>query len=121
MSDLVELARRYVATSEELERLRDQIKLAVLNGSTPEPEAKANFTKPAVRRAAGNHPNAIKAAKMDSQIADLLRATPGLMTAEIAKATGSRTSTTVERLKRMVTRGLAQRDESGGYSAPPPA
>ena len=47
MSDLVELARRFVSLSDELETVRGQIKLAVVNGSGgAEPERKANPMRP---------------------------------------------------------------------------
>jgi Winged helix-turn-helix DNA-binding len=121
MSDLVELARRYVAASDELESLRSEIRRAVMNGGAPTAEPKANPSSPAARRAAGqrHHPNAIQAAKIDQKVLDLLKATPGLKVGELAKATGLKTSTTSERLRRMRAGGSVAAVEGGGWSASP--
>lgn len=88
MSDLVELARRYVALSDELEAVRGQIKLAVVNGSGGEPST-APFVKPArspggksKAEAQANHPNALKAAEVERKIIALLKLTPGMRTTE---------------------------------------
>jgi hypothetical protein len=122
MSDLVELARRYVAASDVLESLRNEIRRAVLNGGGEKPEAP--FTQPArssggtVRsRAQAHHPNAVKSQKIDQQVIDLLRATPGMKVGELAKATNAKTSTTGERLRRMRERGSVAPVDGGGWQA----
>jgi hypothetical protein len=134
MADLKALAEKFVTLTVELEATRRQMLAALRNGAGGEP-TKLNFTRPARSPSGGkkskpskpslkssaqsNHPNAIRSAKVDQEIVAMLRATPGLKTMEIAKATGSKTSTTVERLKRLMARGMAQRLGDGGYSAPP--
>jgi DNA-directed RNA polymerase specialized sigma24 family protein len=125
MSDLVELARRYVAASDVLESLRNEIRRAVLNGGGEKPEAP--FSRPArpsggkstKAQAQARHPNALKAQKVDQEIVAMLRDRPGLKTMEIAKAMDSKTSTTVERLRRLTARGQVQRDEQGGWASTP--
>jgi DNA-binding IclR family transcriptional regulator len=63
------------------------------------------------------HPKDAAAVEMDQRVIDLLRSQPGLKTAAIAEKTGSKTSTTVERLKRLQSRGQVQRDDQGAYAA----
>jgi hypothetical protein len=129
MSDLVELARKYVTLSDQLEAVRSDIKRAVMNGGAMA-EPRVPFSRPA-RPSGGSkpkarsnrsaaqslHPKAIAAARVDQEIVGLLKTKPGLKTGEIAKATSSKVSTTVERLRRMTARGLAQRDGDGAYTA----
>jgi hypothetical protein len=110
---LVELARRYVACADELEGLREQIKLAVVNGEGPP------FVKPA--RASGgsqpNHPNAVKAAEAEAAILELIRSRPGQSSAELARATDTKPNTMVQRLDRMRGRGEVSRGDGGGWQA----
>jgi hypothetical protein len=124
---LVDLARRYVALSDELETVRGEIKRVMLNGGgAPEPgvKAKPNPTKPA-RPAGGSkptksarmHPNAKLAAEAEAKIIALLRMTPGMRPSEIAKQMAARPNTTVQRLERMRERGEVQRDDQGAYAA----
>jgi hypothetical protein len=104
---LVELARRFVACNDELESLREQIKLAVVNGAgeaAPGPFVGA-------RSRPGAHPNALKAAEPEGRILELLKAGP-LRAAEIAAAMAAKQSTTSERLRRLRQRGLI--DLAGG-------
>jgi hypothetical protein len=126
MSDLVELARRYVAASDELSNLRDQIRLAVLNGGG-EPEVP--FTKP-VRAPGGSktkpqsdaqssHPLALKSAEIDQKVLTLLRSKGSMKTVEIAAATSSKMSTTSERLRRLRARGSVAPAEGGGWTSAP--
>jgi hypothetical protein len=76
-------------------------------------------TSPAARRAAGqrHHPNAIAAAKIDQQVIDLLKATPGMKVSDLARLTASKTSTTSERLRRMRARHLVAQLDGGGWQA----
>ncbi len=114
MSDLVDLARRYVALSDELEEVRDQIKRVVLNGSGDA----ARPPQPPVRRAPGgqaSHPNTVKAAEVENGIVALLKDQPGLTTARIAAAMNAPTTTTVARLNRLKERGEIAGGGAGGY------
>jgi hypothetical protein len=108
---LVELARRYVTLSDELESVRDQIKLAVLNGAGGE----APHPLQPARSSGGMNPKAAMAQAAESEIIALLQSTPGLKTSQIAAQTNAKTNTTVERLRRMKERGQIARDEGGGW------
>jgi hypothetical protein len=108
---LVELARKFVALSDQLDEVRDQIKHAVVNGSGGKPEAP--FTSPA--RQGGNNQ---KAAAEEAKIIDLLRSSPNLKTAQIAKATASKTSTLSERLRRLKVRGEVTGGGNAGWTTP---
>ncbi len=99
---LVELARKYVALSDQLEAVRGQIARAVANGAAGEA---ARPTQPARSSGGSQHPNALKAAEVEARILELLKARPMRM-AEIAVETEAKQSTTSERLKRMRERGL---------------
>jgi hypothetical protein len=114
VSDLVELARRYVALSDQLEAVRGEIARAVLNGPGGEP---VRPIQPARSAGGGQHPNAIAAAEAEREIVELLRATPGMGTTAIAKATGSKASTTIERLRRLKARGQVQGGGDDGWQA----
>jgi hypothetical protein len=115
MSWLAELARRYVSLSDELESVRDQIKRALMKDAgdaapTPRPMP-ARPTKP------GGHPNAAAAQEAEAKIIELLRATPGLGTAAIARSTGAKVNTTAERLKRLKAKGLTVGGGADGWTA----
>lgn len=113
---LVDLARRYVALSDELETVRGEIRRVMLNGAGDAPRPTQARSKPG-----GQHPNAIKAQKIDQRILDLLKAQPGMKVGDLAKATSSKTSTTSERLRRMRERGSVAPAQDGGWAAAPPA
>jgi hypothetical protein len=119
MSGLVELARRYVALSDELETIRDGIKRAVLNGARP----KENPQSPARKGGLKSSPPAhiVAAAQAEAKILELLREQPGMGTAALARATESRVNTTGERLKRLKARHLITPAEGGGWAASAPA
>jgi DNA-binding IclR family transcriptional regulator len=75
--------------------------------------------RPGAKRPRSNHPKALRAAKVEETILGLLRSSPGLRTAAIAKATAAQRSTTDERLKRLQAKGLVERDDAGvGWRAP---
>lgn len=116
MSGLVELARRYVALSDELKTIRDGIKRAVLNGSGPKENP-----PPPVRLAGGPHPKAVEAAKAEKAIIALLQASPGLKTSELAKSSGAKKSTVAERLRRLKMRGQVEGGGDEGWRASAPA
>jgi predicted Rossmann fold nucleotide-binding protein DprA/Smf involved in DNA uptake len=118
MSDagLVELARRYVRLSDELDAVRGEIARAVLNGAG---ETQNVPFVHAQRRgeSASLHPNAQAAAKAEARILELLKARP-MRTGEIATATEAKINTVTERLKRMKAKGLVERDTaSAGWAA----
>jgi hypothetical protein len=123
MSDLVVLARRYVALSDQLEAVRGEIAKAVLNGGGGEP---VRPTRPARAPGGGqsNHPNAQAAAQEETKIIALLKDQPGLRTTQIAKATESKVNTTTQRLARMRDKGAIIRQEghdAGWQAAAAPA
>jgi predicted Rossmann fold nucleotide-binding protein DprA/Smf involved in DNA uptake len=112
MSDLVALARKFVSLNDEIESVREQIKLAVANcwGG----KAEAPFAQPARQSSGGSQPNHLQAAKeAESQILELLRTRPMRM-AEISASMGAKQVTTGERLKRMKAKGLIEREDGGG-------
>lgn len=127
---LVELARRYVACSDELESLREQIKLAVVNGggddkpSAPFVEAgRPGRTGSRLQSQESQSQKMILAQEAEERIVELLRRTPGLKTGQIAERTASKTNTVVERLKRLrakgqVTRGDGREDGWSAAAAP---
>jgi hypothetical protein len=117
MNGLVELARRYVSLSDELESVREQIKREVLNGAGEIPQAP--FVRAERPGAKGpQHPSALKAAAAEAKMLDLIRASPGMGTTALAKAAGSKTSTTIERLRRMRERGEVVGGGADGWTAP---
>jgi hypothetical protein len=114
---LVELARKYVALSDQLEAVRGQIERTVANGAAGEA---ARPTQPARSSGGSQHPNALKAVEAEALIIERLRDRPGMGTAELARATDSKVNTTTERLKRMKAKGLIERQDGreGGWTAP---
>ncbi len=112
--DLVALAKRFVDLTAELDATRDAMRWLLMNGAGGEAAPRPTQARP---KPGARHPNAIKAAEIEASIVALLRTTPGMRTAAVAKATGARTSTTVERLKRMKDKGLAQGGGDAGWSA----
>jgi hypothetical protein len=123
MSDLVELARRYVSLSDQLESVRGEIKLAVLNGEGPR-ENPTPAERPGLKRSQSNHPNAQAAAQEEARIIELIKSQPGLRSAEIARQTNAKANTTVQRLQRMESRGLIVRldgKDSGWTASAAPA
>jgi DNA-binding IclR family transcriptional regulator len=57
------------------------------------------------------------AAEAETRIIEVLKDRPGMKTTEIAKATSSKANPTVQRLQRMQTKGLIERDEANGWTA----
>jgi hypothetical protein len=116
---LVELARRFVELSDELEGVRGEIRKAVLNGtggSAPRPTPARS--KPGNPRGP-QHPKTVAAAEAETRILSLLRATPGMGTMAIARATGAKRNTTVQRLQRLRARGEVQGGGGDGWTASP--
>jgi hypothetical protein len=112
---LVELARKYVALSDQLEAVRGQIARTVANGAAGEA---ARPTQARSQPGGSQHPNALKAAEAEALIIERLKERPGMGTAELARATDSKVNTTTERLKRMKVKGLIERDTaSAGWAA----
>ena len=72
---------------------------------------------PARPKKPGGHPNAAAAQEAEAKIIELLRATPGMGTAALTRATGAKVNTTAERLKRMKAKGLAIGGAGGGWTA----
>ena len=113
---LVELARRYVACSDELEALRGEIRKAVLNGVGGEDRA-APFTRPARVLSGVQRANLVGAQAAEARIVELLKERPSLKTGAIAAATGSNVQTTADRLKRLRKRGAIGGGGVDGWTA----
>ena len=124
MSDLRALAARYCSLSDELDAVRSEMVAALGNGHAPEkppPGAKPNFTKPRVRAEGAQpkvHPNAARASEIEASILEVIRQQPGIRVTQIAKATASKSSSTVQRLARLAGNNRVQRDAEGGYVLP---
>ena len=121
MSDLVELARRYVSLSDQLETVQGEIKLAVLNGGAGErPAHPTPAGRPGGTGSQPSHPNAILAQEAEAKIIEVIKATPGLKTTEIANEMDAKVNTTTQRLQRLRDRGVIERldgKESGWQTA----
>ena len=119
-ADLLALAAKYVALTEEIEDVRRAMLACLTNGAGEHP---ARPTQPARSAGGSKHPNAAKAEEIESQILEMLRTRPMRM-AEIAAETGARQTTTAERLRRMRGKGLVERQHGarpcGGRQAPRP-
>jgi predicted Rossmann fold nucleotide-binding protein DprA/Smf involved in DNA uptake len=116
VSDLVELARRYVTLSDQLEAVRGEIAKAVLNGGAGD-KPDAPFAKPR-SKPGSKHPNADAARKSEARILELLNTRP-MRTAEIAVEMGAKQTTTTERLRRLKERGLITKDDAGWSASAP--
>jgi DNA-binding MarR family transcriptional regulator len=64
-----------------------------------------------------SHPNAILAQEAEAKIIELIRATPGLKTTEIANEMDAKVNTTTQRLQRLRDRGVIERldGREGGW------
>jgi hypothetical protein len=139
-TELLALAQRYVELSTQLDTVRDQIRRCVANGVDPDPPpivrptraghrpgkaGKATKTAAKVKHAkpkAKPKPEPAKPsrdqiwakAKADDQQAlAFIRAQPGAKAIEIAKATGMRSTSLANRLKRLASKGLIARAGGG--------
>jgi Bacterial regulatory protein, arsR family len=111
---LLDLARRYVALSEELESGRGEIAREVLNGGGGKPEVRPTLAeRPGVK--GSRHPNVLKATAAEEKILELLKGKP-LRASEVALALDAKQSTTSERLRRLRRRGLAAPGSSGAWA-----
>jgi MarR family len=68
--------------------------------------------RPGAKRPQPSQPKALRGQQVEETILGLLRSSPGLRTAVIAKATAAQRSTTDERLKRLHAKGLVERDDA---------
>jgi hypothetical protein len=117
--NLVELAQRFVRLSGELDATRDAMKRLLLNGAGGASENPTPAKRPGAKGPQPSHPRALRAAQVGQTIHELLRSSPGMGRAAIARATASGRSTTVERLKRLQAKGLIERAGPGpGWRAP---
>ena len=113
--DLRALAEKYVTLTEEIDDVRRDMLACLTNGTGANPVRPTSA--PRRGEPASQHPNAAKAAKVDQQVLDLLKATPGMKVSELAKLTASKTSATSERLRRMRARQLVAPVDGGGWQA----
>jgi hypothetical protein len=84
--DLVELAQGFVRLSGELDATRDAMKWLLLNGAGSPSENPTPAGRPGAKRPQLSHPKAFRAAQVEKTILELLRSSPGLQMAAIAKA-----------------------------------
>jgi hypothetical protein len=121
LSELVQLAERFVRASAELDAIRNEMRKLLLNGADPNPPRPTRAARPGAKtRPPRQHPKtakAVAAAKAEAKIFELVRSTPGLGTAAIARATGCGTTTTAGRLKRLRARHLVERGSEGWRSS----
>jgi hypothetical protein len=121
LSELVQLAERFVRASAELDAIRNEMRKLLLNGADPNPPRPTRAARPGAKtRPPRQHPKtakAVAAAKAEAKIVELVRSTPGLSTAAIARATGCGTTTAAGRLKRLRARHLVERDAGEGWRA----
>jgi hypothetical protein len=91
----------------------------LLNGAGSPNENPTPARRPGAKRPQSGRSKMVAAAQVEQTILELLRLSPGLRTAAIAKATAARRSTADERLKRLQAKGLIERDDaSAGWRAP---
>jgi hypothetical protein len=133
VSDLVALAKEYVAVSGQLAEIRNAMRVALANGAGGEPakarhpiELGARPAKPSGRTKVRQNKSSSRHAQMLAQARAaeeevLSRVRNGMTrTMEIAAATSSKTSTVSERLRRLKAKGLVVLAEGGGWAAASP-
>jgi hypothetical protein len=117
--NLVELAQRFVRLSGELDSTRDAMKRLLMNGAGGPSVNPTPARRPGAKQPQSRHPKALQGVQVEETILGLLRSSPGLRTAAIAKATAAQKSTTDERLKRLQAKGLVECDDAGaGWRTP---
>jgi hypothetical protein len=103
------------------------VRLLSANGADPEPEPLANPITPSAKTGGKSKraktlgtPKAeimAQARAADEATLSLLRAQPGMRSAQIATATNAQKSTCAERLRRLARRGLVERTVNGWQAA----
>jgi DNA-binding IclR family transcriptional regulator len=112
MTDLVDLARRFVDLSEQLDQVRLEIAKAVSGDTvrpTPRPASRSNGADGRVKTAAAK----------DEEVLTLLKPDHPISQSEIARAMQASPSTTQNRLHRLKLRSLAVQDEAGKWLSAP--
>ena len=117
--DLLALAAKYVALTEEIEDVRRAMLACLANGAGEQPARPPQAGRPGGTGSQPNHPNALKAQEAESKTVELLRSTPGLGTTQIANETGSKVNTVTQRLQRLKDRGVIERLDGSGWGAVP--
>jgi uncharacterized membrane protein len=108
-STLLALAEKYVTLETEIADVRREMLLALSNGHDPAPRpTKARSSRPGMLQ---------RSAERDQQALDLIRAQPGLRTAELARRLDGAKGTVANRLERLQAKGLVQRDANGAWSS----
>ena len=126
MSELVQLAERFVRVTAELDAIRASMKKLLLNGADPAHPTRAQrpgaqkrpqrqSLSPGAKKRSSPQPhwNAAGAAKAEAKIVELVRSSPGMRTSAIAKATSTGATTVAGRLKRLQARSLVERHGEG--------
>jgi hypothetical protein len=145
MTQLVELAMKFVSLSGDLDAVRSAMKKLLMNGGGAEPPnptappGQARGARPSKRKrprpglrlrsqphakgrnTKGRDAKAIAAAKAEEAIVELLRATPGMRTSAIAKVAQAPLTSTAKRLARLEGRALVQRGADEGWRATAPS
>jgi hypothetical protein len=113
VSDLVELAQRYITLSNEIEGVRDAMRRLLLNGAEG---PKENPIQPPVRRAGGSKPNRVTTqAEAENEVVALLKDQPGMTTARISEAMNCPATSTIARLNRLKEKGVVVGGGNEGY------
>jgi hypothetical protein len=115
-AELVQLAERLVQLDRETAEVRSEMLRLLSNGADPNPPPFERPARPG-SKTGSNHPAKARAAKAESQIVALLQEKPGLRTAQVAEATASKSSATIDRLRRLRDRGLVSGGGAEGWTA----
>ena len=110
MIGLVELARKFVTLSAELEETRNAMRAALMNGSDGNP-TKAGSSGPP-NKGMDREAFLAQTKAADERVLALLREKP-MRPSEIVRATHGKLSTTRERLRRLRKRGVVEPAEDG--------
>jgi hypothetical protein len=116
--DLRALAEKYVTLSGEIEAVRRAMLSCLTNGAGDDPVRPISPARQASGGSQPSHPNAVTAQQAEEKIIEVLRSSPGMGTAAVARATASKVNTTTQRLGRTRERGLITRgDDGSGWTA----
>jgi hypothetical protein len=110
--EIVQLAERLVQLDREAGEIRARLLKLLANGSDPAPRPSGPGRKPGAARAAMTE-------QAETAIVELLKG-QAMGPAEIARATGARTGTVNDRLRRLCKKGLVERADAGWRAISPP-
>ena len=125
--DLRALAEQFISLTGQIETVRRAMLAALSNGAGPEPRptlparsklgGRPKASSKASSSSSSKAPKAIAAAAAESEIMEIVRAKPGVRTAQIARATGAKGPTVTARIARLRERGLIEGGGPAGFTA----